>query len=105
MASFFAISLVKVEEEGYEPEYRLRLQEAATPLEFVSMLQETLSPESKMRPVEMICIQGNILPLKSDGSKIEIAKNEYSLTNVAPVEYTVKPVYLGESNSSGDNNE
>lgn len=96
MASFFAISLVKVEEEGFEPQIRLRVQEAATPLEFVSMLKETLAEDSKLKPIEMICIQGNVLPLMSDGSKIEIAKNEYSLTNTAPLEYTNNPVYLGE---------
>ena len=95
MASFFAISLVKVEEKGYEPQYRLRVQEAATPTEFVSLLHDTLNKETKLKPVEMICIQGNILPMKSDGSKIEIAKNEYSLTDITPVEYTNKPVYLG----------
>ena len=104
MASFFAISLVQVEEEGYEPQIRLRVQEAATPLEFVATLQESLSKDSKLKPIEMICIQGNILPMKSDGSKIEIAKNEYSLTNIAPAEYTSGPVYLGEA-TSGDKDE
>lgn len=102
MASFFAISLVKVEEEGYEPQYRLRVQEATTPTEFVSLLQETLNNDSDIKPVEMICIQGNILPMKSDGSKIEIAKNEYSLTKVAPAEYTSKPIYLGGDEETGD---
>lgn len=104
MASFFAISLVKVEEEGYEPQIRLRVQEAATPLEFVALLKESMAEDSKLKPIEMICIQGNILPLMSDGSKIEIAKNEYQLTNITPTEYTSNPVYLGGT-TSGDKDE
>lgn len=94
MASFFAISLVKVEEEGYEPEYRLQVQECTTPTELVETLRADRKGDNP--PLEQICIQGNVLPMKTDGSTIEIAKNEYSLTSVPPAEYTTKPIYLGE---------
>ena len=93
MATFIAISLVKVEKEGYEPEYRLQVQDCATPTELVETLRATRTSENP--PIEMICIQGNVLPMKTDGSTIEIAKNEYSLTNVPEAEYTTRPVYLG----------
>lgn len=94
MATFFVISLVKVEEEGYEPEYRLQVQDCATPTELVETLRA--SRKSENPPIELICIQGNVLPMKTDGSTIEIAKNEYSLSLDPVAEYTTCPVYLGE---------
>lgn len=99
MATFIAISLVKIEEEGYEPEYRLKVQDCATPTELVETLRAARKGENS--PVEIICIQGNILPMKTDGSTIEIAKNEYSLNPTPPAEYTTSPIYLGEK---GDTN-
>ena len=94
MATFIAISLVKVEEEGYEPEYRLKVQDCATPTELVETLRAARKADNP--PVELICIQGNVLPMKTDGSTIEIAKNEYSLATTPPAEYTTNPIYLGE---------
>ena len=94
MATFIAVSLARIEEDGCKPEYGLKVYNCPTPTDLVNTLKEIRASEEP--PIELICIQGNILPMKSDGSTIEIAKNEYSLLDQPTAEYTTNPVYLGE---------
>ena len=93
MASYLLIGTVE-----HEGEKHLSLLANCTKREeYLAALKEV---QTRPEVQEILCLQGNVLPVKVADNKItaiEISRIEYPLTDTV-VEYTSNPVYIGGNN-------